>query len=170
MAAGGRGKDSVIRELLNLVTVGENSRPTRRRVARDELQPAARDELDCFVARRLLVTDTENRRAMVGVAHEAFLSAWPPLRSAVEAALSALRARRRIEEAADEWAAAEHSSDLLWTRGRLAGALADVGARPHSVRSANTTSPSGRARTLATDRVELSDRAREYLQEARRRD
>ena len=41
---------------------------------------------------------------MVEVAHEAFLSAWPPLAAAIAANATALRARRRIEQAAADWA------------------------------------------------------------------
>ena len=61
-------------------------------------------ELDAFVARRLLTTDLEDGQVVVGVAHEAFLSAWPPLAEAITAASTALRARRRIEQAAADWA------------------------------------------------------------------
>ncbi|MGH3771483.1 MAG: toll/interleukin-1 receptor domain-containing protein [Pseudonocardiaceae bacterium] len=58
--ASGRGRADIIGGLLRLVTVDEQGRPTRWRVPRDELpEPMAR-ELDVFVARRLLTTDTHN--------------------------------------------------------------------------------------------------------------
>ena len=57
-------------------------------------------ELDAFVARRLVTTDLDDGQVVVGVAHEAFLSAWPPLAEAITAASTALRARRHIEQAA----------------------------------------------------------------------
>jgi hypothetical protein len=44
-------------------------------------------ELDAFVTRRLLTTDNDN--VVVGVAHEAFLSAWPPLAQEINENVSA---------------------------------------------------------------------------------
>jgi hypothetical protein len=43
-----------------LVTVDEQGHPTRWRVPRDELPELVTRELDAFVARRLLTTDTDN--------------------------------------------------------------------------------------------------------------
>jgi hypothetical protein len=77
MTSGGRTESQVIRELLRLVTVDQQDRPSRRRVPWDELSPHATAELTPFVERRLLTTDTENDRSVIGVAHEAFLSACP---------------------------------------------------------------------------------------------
>jgi hypothetical protein len=80
-------------------------------------------ELDVFVTRRLLTTDTENGSGVVGVAHEAFLSAWAPLAQAIEENASALRARRVVEQAATEWDTEGRSPVRLWERGQLAAAL-----------------------------------------------
>lgn len=71
-----------------------------KRVLRDALPEPVAAELDVFVARRLLTTDTDNSRVVIGVAHEAFLSAWPPLAQAIAENVSALRARRSVEHAA----------------------------------------------------------------------
>ncbi|MGH3578156.1 MAG: hypothetical protein ACRDU0_11440 [Mycobacterium sp.] len=60
-------------------------------------------EVDAFVRRRLLATDTGQGHVVIGVTHEAFLSAWPPLAQAIQENVSALRARRAIEQAATEW-------------------------------------------------------------------
>jgi hypothetical protein len=57
-------------------------------------------ELDAFVERRLLSTDDANGSGVIGVAHEAFLSDWPPLRDAIIENALALRACRAIELAA----------------------------------------------------------------------
>ncbi|MGY1680833.1 nSTAND1 domain-containing NTPase [Geodermatophilus sp. SYSU D01176] len=160
-AATGRSRDQVVKELLRLVTVDEHGRPTRWRVPRDELPDQVATELDAFVARRLLTTDREDDRVVVGVAHEAFLTAWPPLHAAIDAASTALRARRAVEQAAAEWAAADEPPSRLWERGQLAAALADTGARLQRGR------PHG---TLVADRVELSARAREFLRSSIRRD
>ena len=61
--------------VLRLVTVDEQGRPIRWRVRRDELPGPVATELDAFVARRLLTTDLDDGQVVVGVAHEAFLSA-----------------------------------------------------------------------------------------------
>src|SRR3712207_1009006 len=74
VTAGGRDREQVIRELLRLVTVDEENRPTRWRIRRDELPEQVLTELQPFIDRRLLTTDTDNGDVVIGVAHEAFLS------------------------------------------------------------------------------------------------
>ena len=113
--------------------------------------------LEPFVTRRLLITDTENDRVVVGVAHEAFLSAWAPLAQAIEANAAALRARRAVEQAATEWDKEARPPTRLWERGQLAAALADTGAHLQSGE-------------LVTDRVELTPAARDFLCASIRRD
>ena len=175
-AAAGRSPGEVIGGLLRLVTVDEQGNPTRWRVDRDELPEPVRIELDAFVARRLLTTDTDNGTVVVGVTHEAFLSAWPPLTAAIVAAASALRMRRAVEQAAIEWDRNGRPSSRLWERGQLAAAVNDTGARirPASPSSGSPASVSStqlqrwrwlldRNPTLATDRVALSPRARAFL-------
>jgi hypothetical protein len=102
-AASGRGRAEVIAGLLRLVTVDEQGRPTRWQVPHGELPEPVVRELETFVRRRLLTTDTDQDRVVVGVAHEAFLSAWAPLAQAINENVSALRARRAVEQAATEW-------------------------------------------------------------------
>ena len=108
-------------------------------------------ELDAFVQRRLIVTDTDQGRVVVGVAHEAFLSAWAPLAQAIEKNASALRARRALEQAATEWNKEGRPPARLWERGQLAAAVADTGAHLRPVGD------------LVTDHVELSSLARAFL-------
>jgi WD40 repeat protein/energy-coupling factor transporter ATP-binding protein EcfA2 len=156
-AVTGRGREQVIAGLLRLVTVDEQGRPTRWRVPRDELPEPVTRELDVFIARRLLTTDTHNGTVVIGVAHEAFLTAWPPLAQAIEANASALRARRALEQAATEWHDNGRPPGRLWERGQLAAALADTGAH---VKASN----------LITDRVDLSRTAREFLRTSIRRE
>ena len=129
MSATGRGREQVVKELLRLVTVDEQGRPTRWRVHRDELPQPVAAELAAFVTRRLLTTDRDDGRVVVAVAHEAFLSAWPPLATAITAASTALRARRQIEQAAADWTDHGQPPERLWERGQLAATLADIGAR-----------------------------------------
>ncbi|MGH3874897.1 MAG: TIR domain-containing protein, partial [Pseudonocardiaceae bacterium] len=175
ITTGGRSHDEVIAGLLRLVTVDEQGRPARRRVARDELPDAVPTELDAFIERRLLTTDIDNGTVVLGVAHEAFLSAWPPLAEAIAANVSALRARRAIERAAEEWTDQGRPSTRLWGGGQLSAAVADTGARfrptPLSVPTRRPTRwwPR-RHRVLVTDRVDLSPKAGDFLQTSIRRD
>ncbi|MGY1703788.1 TIR domain-containing protein [Geodermatophilus sp. SYSU D00697] len=180
---GRRDGHQVIKELLRLVTVDEQGRPTRWRVSRADLPATVVDELEPFVARRLLTTDRHDGDTVLGVAHEAFLSAWPPLAAAIEGAAAALRARRQIEQAAAVWAGGGRDPVRLWERGQLASALSDTGAHMRgsgrlAQRSAQTPGgvarhrphwPMGR-RVLVTDRVDLSPTAREFLTASTRRD
>jgi WD40 repeat protein len=177
-AATGRRREEVLAGLLRLVTVDEQGRPTRWRIPRDQLpQPVAR-ELDVFVTRRLVTTDTDNGHVVVGVAHEAFLSAWPPLAEAITAAESTLRARRVVEQAATGWNDHGRPPDRLWERGHLAAAVADIGVRyrraPGQAASSATRGPlprwARRNRVLASDRVDLSPTARDFLRASIRRD
>lgn len=161
---GGRSREQVISGLLRLVTVDEQGRPTRWRAPREELPDPAVTELDAFVKRRLLTTDADNGSVVTGVAHEAFLSAWPPLAEASAAAASALRARRAVEHAATEWNEGERAPSRLWGGGQLAAAVADTGVRIHR------TGPPQRHRVLVTDHVALSHSARDFLLASIRRD
>jgi WD40 repeat protein len=158
--AGGRRPDEVVTQLLRLVTVDEQGRPTRWRTRRAELSDTAVTELDAFVARRLLTSDSNGDGVVVSVAHEAFLSAWPPLASAIAEASTALRARRGVEQAADAWADSGRPADRLWDGGHLAAALADTGAREER----------GTRARIVTGRVELTERAQEFLHRSIRRD
>jgi len=117
---------------------------------------------------------------VIGVAHEAFLSAWPPPGQAITAAAPGLRSRRAIERAAEQWARLGRRPARLLERGPPAGALADTGARLRAGRTADgielspgggsaSRRPRGR-RILVADRVELSGRAREFLTASIRRD
>jgi WD40 repeat protein len=183
-AARGRSPAEVIGGLLRLVTVDEQGHPTRWRVDRAELPEPVRAELDAFVARRLLTTDARNGAAVIGVAHEAFLSAWPPLAEAITAAASGLRMRRAVEQAAAEWADGGRPPSRLWERGQLAAAVNDTGARMRPASRSGSPSPMGTTspkprlvgwpprgnRVLVTEKVELSPRARSFLHHSIRRD
>ena len=170
MAVSGRTRDQVIAGLVRLVTVDEQGRPVRWRVDRGELPDRVRVELDAFVARRLLTTDTDSDSgtAVLAVAHEAFLSAWPPLAAAVTAAAAGLRARRAVEQAAREWDGAGRPPSRLWERGQLAAAIAGTGS--HIQTTPHARPAPGRKRTLVTDAVEISPRARDFLHLSIRRD
>jgi energy-coupling factor transporter ATP-binding protein EcfA2 len=173
---GGRSREEVLDGLLRLVTVDEQGRPTRWRIPREDLPTPVVTELDAFVTRRLLTTDTTNDIVVIGVAHEAFLSAWPPLAQAITENASALRARRAVEQAATQWHDNGYPHERLWGGGQLAVAVTDIGARI----CAGTAAPSERyspsrwwlrpRRVLVTDRVDISPRARDFLHTSIRRD
>ena len=129
MAVGGRAQDVVVRELLRLVTVDEEGHPTRWRRPRAQLSEQVWAEWAPFITRRLLTTDTDDGADVVEVAHEAFLSAWPPLATMITGNATALRARGRIEQATAEWTDQQRPVRRLWTGDQLAAARADTGAR-----------------------------------------
>ena len=128
-AVAGRSQDEVLRGLLRLVTVDERDQPTRLRVPFAELPEHTGAELQPFIDRRLLTTDTQDGRAVIGVAHEAFLSAWPPLQDAIERTARGLRARTDIDRAARQWEDDGRPVARLWEGGQLKAALADTGCR-----------------------------------------
>ncbi|MGW4631743.1 nSTAND1 domain-containing NTPase [Nocardia sp. NPDC004415] len=109
-------------ELLgSLVTVGEDSRDTRRTVDRADLlarsaDPAATAEvLEILAAARLLALDAES----VQFAHEIVLTAWPRLRGWIETDRVGHLVRQRLERDAAEWDAAARDSALLYRGTRL---------------------------------------------------
>ena len=155
-------------------------------VERSELSDRAAAELDVFVARRLLTIDAANGSAILRVAHEAFLSAWPPLAEAIASTASALRARGAIEQAAAEWTDNGRASFLLWGGGQLAAAVANTGAHiradgpsivvdPPDERAPGAERKSVRLlplrrRSLVTDHVDISFTARDFIYASIRRD
>ena len=175
VTTGGRSRTEVIRGLLSLVTVDEQGRPIRWRGRRDELPAAVITELDAFVAQRLLTTDIDNDTAVISVAHEAFLSAWPPLAEAITTSAAALRARRAVDHAASEWHQHGRSPAWLWGGGQLAAAVTDIGARicpadaaPPGRRGWSRWLP--RRRVLVTDRVDLDAKASDFVLTSMRHD
>ena len=186
LAVNHRTQEQVIAGLLRLVAVDEEGRRIRWLVDQKELPAPIRTELEAFVARRLLTADVSDDGSVVlGVTHEAFLSAWPPLAAAITAEAAALRARRAVELAAAEWDDAGRPLLLLWERGQLAAALRDTGARhtaaarPSKQESANGSRsrwslPASlrpfRWQVFIADKVELSHRAGDFLDRSIRRD
>ncbi|WP_410671446.1 TIR domain-containing protein [Amycolatopsis sp. cmx-4-68] len=166
--AGGRAPAQVIRTLLGLVTVDEDDRPVRRRRDFTGFTGPAVTELEAFVRKRLLTTDGEDgNRVVIGVAHEAFLSAWAPLATAIAEGKAALRAGRAVETAAAEWEAGGRPAARLWERGQLAGALSDTAARLRPVAGRGVLH---RDRVVDSDRLELSPAAGAFLVASVRRD
>lgn len=113
---------------LRLVTLGEGSEDTRRRVDRSELdsmevdQAAMATAVDAFGASRLLSFDRDPRAgaATVEVAHEALLREWGRLRRWIDSARDQVRLHRRLSSAALEWVEADRDPSFLLRGGNLA--------------------------------------------------
>jgi WD40 repeat protein len=141
-----------------------------------------RAELEAFTARRILLADVRDDGTVVlGVTHEAFLSAWPPLAAAIAAERPALKARGNVELAAAEWDEAGRPALRLLEGRQLAIAVEATGAR-RAARDSNQAPGGPRStwpqsarlhpclpRVLITDKVDLSPRARDFLSRSIRR-
>jgi WD40 repeat protein/DNA-binding SARP family transcriptional activator len=112
---------------LRLVTLGEGTGDTRRRVPRTDLVslvPAAgamETAIDAFGSARLLAfdRDPETRAPTVELAHEALLETWPRLRGWISAAREDLHVEHRLAAAAWEWAVAGRDASFLAAGARL---------------------------------------------------
>jgi DNA-binding SARP family transcriptional activator len=166
---------------LRLVTLGEGTEDTRRRVHRAELtaldvDPGAVDVvLQRFGDARLLSLDRDpvSGEPTVEVAHEALLRAWPRLRAWIDDARHDLRLHRTMAAATAEWAAAGRDDDYLLAGSRLT--VFDAWSRETAVvltateRAFLQASQARRDRTAAEEarrqrqEVELEQRARGRL-------
>ncbi|WP_433826561.1 ATP-binding protein [Actinoplanes sp. CA-015351] len=108
-------RDRLREALLALVTVTANGTAVRRRGER-----AAADSrvLRRLVKARLVTVGADT----VEISHEALLSSWPRLARWVSEAGEDLLLRRRITEAAQDWARSGRDPDLLPRRSRLLAA------------------------------------------------
>ena len=105
---------------LRLVTLGEGTEDTRRRVERAELASVVPDAatlqevLDIFGRHRLLSFDRvpDTRAPTVEVAHEALLREWARLRSWLDNSREDVRQQRRLARLAAEWDPAGSRSQL----------------------------------------------------------
>ena len=122
------GKVACHQLFLRLVTLGEGTEDTRRRVPRTELealeidQPALRRTLDSFGTSRLISFDRDLRtgRPTVEVAHESLLRVWGRLRSWIDAARDDVRMHRRLAVATTEWADGDRDPSFLLRGAHLA--------------------------------------------------
>lgn len=106
-----------------LVTLGEGSEDTRRRVRITELgdDPDTTNVIEAFGAARLLVFDHHpaTREPTVEIAHEALICAWPRLRTWLDEDRDELRIRRHLTDTAAAWMAAGRDPGELYRGGRL---------------------------------------------------
>ncbi len=119
-----------------LVVIGAQGEPTRRRTPRSELaslvpgRPVG-DVVDPWADARLLTYDRhpQTREPTVEVAHEALLREWPRLRGWIEEGRGAIVATGRVRVAADEWKALDRDPGALYQGSRLDRALAQLAGR-----------------------------------------
>ena len=119
-------RDACRQMFLRLVTLGEGSEDTRRRVRRSELTPLADASvmagvIDTFGRHRLLSFDRDpsTREPTVEIAHEALLAVWARLRTWIEEARDDIRTIHQLSAAANEWVAAEEDESFLLHGTRL---------------------------------------------------
>lgn len=111
-----------VRQLfLRLVTLGEGTQDTRRRIGWGELtaiaadNPAIMNVREAFVKYRLLTSDRDpqTREPTTEVAHEALLREWGRLREWLNESREDVRLQRRLSAAANEWRASGRDKSFL---------------------------------------------------------
>lgn len=120
-------RDTVRQLFMRLVTLGDGTEDTRRRVLRDELasitsQQNYMDEIiEDFGRYRLLTLDRDptTRSPTVEVAHEALIRQWERLRNWLDENREGLRLQRRLTVATDEWFTANCDRSFLARGARL---------------------------------------------------
>jgi WD40 repeat protein/serine/threonine protein kinase len=120
------GREACRQLFLRLVTLGEGTEDTRRRVRRSELLPladalAVDGVIETFGRHRLLSfdRDSESREPTVEIAHEALLAAWDRLNGWIDEARDDIRTQRQLSNAASEWATARKDGSFLLRGVRL---------------------------------------------------
>ena len=90
-----------------LVTFGEGTEDTRRRVPRSEVEPLGLEDqiagvINAYTTHRFLSTDRDptTQDATVEIAHEALLREWPRLRGWIDDGRDGLRLLRHVSDAA----------------------------------------------------------------------
>jgi WD40 repeat protein/serine/threonine protein kinase len=131
------GKEAARQMFLRLVTLGEGTEDTRRRVARSELLAIAvgakrdapssdaadlmDDVIDTYAEYRLLSLDNDpgTRTPTVEVAHEAILREWERLRVWLNESREDVRLQRQVMTLAAEWHGAKQDASFLLRGARL---------------------------------------------------
>ena len=129
------GKQAARQVLLRLVSLGEGTADTRRRVAVTELtaiaEPAGSAALPQAAAARTVLTDLIQARLLtadtgtdgsdtVEISHEALLSAWPKLHQWLGQDRAGQRTHRELTDAAHAWLAQGRDPSRLFSGTRLA--------------------------------------------------
>ncbi len=121
-------QQATVRQLfLRMVTLGEGTEDTRRRVRWAELFSIAADQdrmqtvMDAFTRYRLLTTDADpaTREPTITVAHEALIRKWDRLRTWLNDSREDLLLQRRLSQATDEWLNSKRDRSFLASGVRL---------------------------------------------------
>ncbi|MEI7845132.1 MAG: protein kinase, partial [Chloroflexota bacterium] len=113
---------------LRLVTLGEGTEDTRRRVLREEIEALQGDHhvnirkvIDIFGKARLLSFDRDplTRSPTIEVAHEALIREWTRLSEWLIESRTDVRAQRQLAQAANEWQSASQDASFLLSGVRL---------------------------------------------------
>ena len=126
---------------LRLVTLGDGTQDTRRRIPHNRLDtlgddPAATAQaVESFTAGRLLT----RRQDGVEITHEALLHAWPRLRRWIDDDRAGHLLRQQLEEAAADWDGAGRDPGRLYRGHRLAASRAWADPAPGSLSRTATT-------------------------------
>jgi DNA-binding SARP family transcriptional activator/WD40 repeat protein len=125
-------RPAVRRLFTRLVTPGEGTEDTRRRVRRSELTGVPPDVIDAYGSARLLSFDRDpaTREPTVEVAHEALIREWPRLRSWIDEDRDGLRVLRHLGVSAQAWEATQRDEGELYRGGRLEAAEEFAAANP----------------------------------------
>ncbi|MGB7338119.1 MAG: protein kinase [Phototrophicaceae bacterium] len=108
---------------LRLVSLGEGTEDTRRRVRQSEL--ATTDAIDKVIKLygqyRLLTFDKDpnSREPTVEVAHEALIRTWERLQQWIDESREDLRVQRRVSSAVNEWISSGRDDSFLASGARL---------------------------------------------------
>jgi len=112
---------------LRLVTLGEGTEDTRRRVRQDELMSLTSDNtaiqnvLDLYGKYRLLTfdRDMQTRVPTVEVAHEALIRSWDRLKGWLNTSRESMRMQRGLAGASEEWRRTNRDPSYLMSGTRL---------------------------------------------------
>lgn len=125
-----QGKAATKQLFLRLVTLGEGTEDTRRRVLRSELLSISSGTDKRIMERtialysryRLLTLDRDaaTREPTVEIAHEALIREWSKLRDWLNSGREDLRMERRILQSAEDWRKYQKDASYLATGAQLA--------------------------------------------------
>ncbi len=128
LAGLGDSSHSAARQVfLRLVTLGEGTGDTRRRVLQSDLEQLSVDRamleavLETFGRHRLLSFDRDpvTRSPTVEISHEALITEWARLRDWIDGARHDVGNQRRLADFMNEWVASDRGDDYLLRGGRL---------------------------------------------------
>ena len=171
-------KDAARQMFLRLVTLGEGTDDTRRRVFQSELLSLNRASdampkvIEQFGKYRLLTFDhdPQTRSSTIEVAHEAIIRRWERVRGWLDENRESLRLHRRLTSATEEWNQGRRDAGFLARGVRLEQfeSLAESGSIDLNETEKIFIQMSVEART-ERDRIELERQQREEELEARAR-